>query len=329
MCELALPLHQESRGSAIRKLGPSILILLCKRIESRADARRVTEDILSCDSSNIPGVADIAEGRKTKYVAYVTKTSENKPDWLIWFETAIRGMRDKPYDFKGLASGKAENAITGLIAHEMMMRRPDSVAYIEIPASSKKDEDSGNRKSDRGGGEKPDLFVMKKDAQDWKEPEVYAEFKFYFSQDIESTERDGFAPVPLGCRNIDHKKEFLGDLRKLHSFKAKSPKTVCVQGFYLCCNPKAKYGEKASGNKPIEHFINSYGDLPSLKQARLESKSSRKSSPDESEWFNSANLKLTKNILKFSDWKWHELSIVDDKNFWLSLILFEIVNQGE
>jgi len=261
----------------------------------------------------------------------VTKTSEDKPEWLIWFETAIRGMRDKPYDFKGLAIGKAENAITGLIAHEMMCRRPDLVAYIEIPASSKEDEDLGNRKSDSEGGKKPkpDLFVMKKDAQDWKEPEVYAEFKFYLSQDIESTERDGCTPVPLGTRNREHIKEALADLRKLHSFKAMSPETVCVQGFYLCYSPEAKYGKKASGNKPIEHFINSYGDLPSLKQARLESISSRKSSPDESDWFNSANLKLTKNILKFGDWKRHELSIVDERDFWLSLILFEIVNHGE
>lgn len=106
---------------------------------------------------------------------------------------------------------------------------------------------NGAIKSTSGAGGKPDLFVMERENINWRSPNLYAEFKFLYCDDID--ESGAFCSQP-------NYNEVLQDTRKLFTFSEISPNTTCVQGVYFCRNLErdAKaYPPKKHGAQEAQH----------------------------------------------------------------------------
>lgn len=262
------------------------------------------------------------------------------PKWLSFFRGAAEKLRESGYDFESLTRGKAEISLTGLMSHALMEVNKELHCYIEVPNpnANRKSNEFNSRSTDKldyakeeSTGRK-DLLILRKENQDWENPELYAEFKYYYNLDFEITGSNEFA-FP-GKNNISHIHENFGDLLKLYRFKLRHDKTTCVQGFYICHNDKAKYA-KIVGENHVHEFVTYYRNLHhNFSETKQRLKEHLASSIDTKKADKSQRLleeleglpNLGKSVHRFPTENMHVLPISDRNGFWLSLVLFEILS---
>ena len=239
---------------------------------------------------------------------------DNKPEWLSIFQHTVDELKNGEFNFKSLTTGKAEIALTSLIAHGIMSINQELSAYIEVPSTSR------SRK---------DLIVFHEQNRDWENPKIYAEFKYYYDFDIES----------LGSSNEKHIKEYLGDLIKLYEFKLTHKQTTCLQGFYFCHNENTDYRKSSKNKDHVINFVHYYRELiiqlPEILKLfqRLLMRTKNSSGKKKLKQIREELLKnrnLLKSIHSLPNETMHILPIVrNNKGLWLSLVLFEVIPFSE
>lgn len=210
-------------------------------------------------------------------------------DWEEIFRVAAGNFQNRKYDVHGLTKSKVENLLTSLLQTELSILNPELAFYCEVPErqiySTSKSEN------------KLDLLAFKALQSIASQPCLYSEFKFLYTGDIKdsfrtsrkSNKRDG------QMSNIADTRKFEEDLSRLVKFKRANPSTTCIQGFYVCANTGHHYenSPKDFPNRRFEHFVRDYST---------------------SVWL------AKRKILTLSD-----ASTESSEEFWLKLVLFEVV----
>lgn len=227
-----------------------------------------------------------------------------------YIESPTRAM--SKYDLKNLTLRKTEDSLTGLLASEINSSNFDLLAYEQVLIS----------------GSKPDLFLVRGkdirwDADDFY-PDFYFEFKFKYNFDLaiftqESLQKD--TKISLVSNYLEN----LEDLEKLYRYKKLKKNTRCIQGFYVCYNPSTIVYKRSVlvGREGIPSFIDRYANSSNRNAMNMDFLKVIERSTNEKArgWRSLLESEELQDCLIVPS---GEFPIIQEDDFWLELVLFEI-----
>lgn len=246
------------------------------------------------------------------------------------FQSAVRSIQESNYDLQGFTKSKVEEGLTALLATGLMASAPNFHAYVEVPTNESMGPGLEDVRTYRNSKRKKqqtwsDLIVLNRHSPNWEDPEFYVEFKFKQNYDLEWFNLEPKKEDP----NIDlvsNYVENLGDLIKLSQFKDSHQETICLQGLYICFNPESKiYKNKGRGPESnIASFVRDYAN-PEFRTSNHEiflKSISRSTNEKVSDW---KKLLMDENLKTCEIVFCKDIPIAEEQDFWLSLVLFEIM----
>jgi len=244
------------------------------------------------------------------------------------FQSAVRSIQESNYDLRGFTKSKVEEGLTALLATGLMASAPNFHAYVEVPTNESIGpgfaDVTTNRDSKREKQQtESDLIVLNRHSPNWEDPKFYLEFKFKYNFDLEWFNLEPKKEDPK-IELVRNYVENLGDLMKLSQFKDSHQETICLQGLYICFNPESKYKDKGGGPESnIASFVRDYTN-PELRTSNHEiflKSISRSTNEKKGHW---EKLLMDENLKTCEIVLCKDIPLVQEEDFWLSLVLFEI-----
>lgn len=248
------------------------------------------------------------------------------------FQSAVKSIQENNYDLRGFTKSKVEEGLTALLATGLMASAPDFHAYVEVPTNEsigtgleevRTNRDSKSEKEQMWS----DLIVLNRHSPNWEDPKFYLEFKFKQNYDLEWFNLEPKKKEPT-IELVKNYVDYLGDLKKLSQFKESHKETICIQGFYICFNPESKkYKDNGRGPESnITSFIRDYTnpELRTLNHEKFLKSISRSTDKRSGDW---KELLMDENLKTCEIFFCKDIRIAQEQDFWLSLVLFEIVGR--
>jgi hypothetical protein len=246
------------------------------------------------------------------------------------FQSAVKSIQESKYDLRGFTKSKVEEGLTALLATGLMASAPNFHAYVEVPTSESIGTGLEDVRTNRDSKRKKeqtwsDLIVLNSHSPNWEHPKFYLEFKFKQNYDLEWFNLEPKKEEPK-ISLVKNYVENLGDLKKLSQFKESHKETICIQGFYICFNPESKiYKDNGRGPESnIASFIRDYTN-PELRASNHKIFLNSISKSTDESLGNWKKLLMDENLKTCEVEFCEDILIAQEEDFWLRLVLFEIV----